>query len=183
MGPHFFKCGNVRSLYSAIKTPRCFNGAALFQVRKHFQNIASDASDASFNGAALFQVRKHPVQALDHLCGILASMGPHFFKCGNNWVNADFFYGLQASMGPHFFKCGNKRLAVGLAKTRSRFNGAALFQVRKPSPVDDMITAEEKLQWGRTFSSAETRMRRTAEVAEKLASMGPHFFKCGNSIG
>ena len=59
-------------------------------------------------------------------------------------------------MGPHFFKCGN----------------AASFQ-----PLIPLIA---ELQWGRTFSSAETLAEFNKLRHEIEASMGPHFFKCGN---
>ena len=34
MGPHFFKCGKQRNQKRLITKKICFNGAALFQVRK-----------------------------------------------------------------------------------------------------------------------------------------------------
>ena len=83
MGPHFFKCGkssahryfpagNVRlqwgrTFSSAEREPvanlssvtaSCFNGAALFQVRKEMCQNNWQTSGTRFNGAALFQVRK-----------------------------------------------------------------------------------------------------------------------------
>ena len=39
--------------------------------------------DPSFNGAALFQVRKRGAERLGFWRSAIASMGPHFFKCGN----------------------------------------------------------------------------------------------------
>ena len=83
MGPHFFKCGKSSLHGLADELRRCFNGAALFQVRKiggirkkgnmktiasmgphffkcgkSFSKTLSTSFDPSFNGAALFQVRK-----------------------------------------------------------------------------------------------------------------------------
>ena len=83
-------------------------------------------------------------------------------------------------MGPHFFKCGKARVPTA--------NGAN----------------NRRLQWGRTFSSAESignlqllcrncnvfngaalfQVRKGGEEANhqtvgKASSMGPHFFKCG----
>ncbi len=37
-----------------------------------------------------------------------------------------------------------------------------------------------ELQWGRTFSSAEVLRFRLQADADVAASMGPHFFKCGS---
>ena len=85
-----------------------------------------------------------------------ASMGPHFFKCGNWKCIPGTSPRYSASMGPHFFKCGN--ISEQLAKRRA-------------------ILA---LQWGRTFSSAETNGMLQRKKPIDVASMGPHFFKCGN---
>ena len=88
------------------------------------------------------------------------------------------------------------------------FNGAALFQVRKELrffagfyAIDGLqwgrtfssaesfagrwktIVKWSKLQWGRTFSSAERSPFTKAAVADLPASMGPHFFKCGKVDG
>ncbi len=129
-----------------------FNGAALFQVRKSFSRSYLPRGIIRFNGAALFQVRKFPL--LRYVPGRgLASMGPHFFKCG--------------SAGSQL--CGRSILGS--------FNGAALFQVRKFAPLS-AVTSFTELQWGRTFSSAEVAQEKKRFASE--ASMGPHFFKCGS---
>ena len=113
----------------------------------------------------------------------LASMGPHFFKCGKGcraprlpqkpgalqwgrtFSSAERFSCRgrnsvlrRASMGPHFFKCGKSIDQKNKLRVRARFNGAALFQVRKVC-----VTA-------------------TCDKAVTLASMGPHFFKCGKNV-
>ena len=82
MGPHFFKCGKFpyRRIQPLIQ--KCFNGAALFQVRKAEVANPSNAVNSRFNGAALFQVRKGANSAMHNFMREIASMGPHFFKCG-----------------------------------------------------------------------------------------------------
>ena len=82
-------------------------------------------------------------------------------------------------MGPHFFKCGKLTLLDLSLILYLRFNGAALFQVRKADDLAMPLTAILELQWGRTFSSAESRSRMHQDNQTKIASMGPHFFKCG----
>ena len=182
MGPHFFKCGNSAVFELFGRKRRSFNGAALFQVRKYLVDDITPAPEpwllqwgrtfssaeicglirraichlSCFNGAALFQVRKLPSRSPHQVAVTRASMGPHFFKCGNSpvWVYQD--PPRAASMGPHFFKCGNpapslhryhRTLSLQWGRTFSsaeipnahvfvceyglRFNGAALFQVRK----------------------------------------------------
>ena len=61
----------------------------------------------------------------------------------------------------------------------TRFNGAALFQVRKDSHFALPVQHHNPLQWGRTFSSAESNTNQQQEDEFYSASMGPHFFKCG----
>ena len=83
MGPHFFKCGNLKTEDSVGKHHLGFNGAALFQVRKFETTISAIVQESR------------------------ASMGPHFFKCGNEEIARKKKEKRLASMGPHFFKCGN----------------------------------------------------------------------------
>ena len=107
MGPHFFKCGKADIETGLSCELQCFNGAALFQVRK-----------VPFGLSNAYKSR-------------IASMGPHFFKCGKlHEANIHETHHL-ASMGPHFFKCGKPNLVLKTMKKMSSFNGAALFQVRK----------------------------------------------------
>ena len=107
MGPHFFKCGNRKIMQIKNTNFFGFNGAALFQVRKLASPIAAALEIARFNGAALFQVRK-PLRRSRN-------------RSFSGW----------ASMGPHFFKCGNKDCQTSKDYSQTGFNGAALFQVRK----------------------------------------------------
>ena len=86
-------------------------------------------------------------------------------------------------MGPHFFKCGNKVEAAGDNQEALNFNGAALFQVRKCLLDWIHFQSHAQLQWGRTFSSAEIINREEIQRILASTSMGPHFFKCGNSSG
>ena len=84
MGPHSFKCGSVKRTESPTSTSFCFNGAALFQVRKFI----------------CFQAQKKKPTG--------ASMGPHSFKCGSFSYLTLFSVSYRlASMGPHSFKCGS----------------------------------------------------------------------------
>ncbi len=69
-------------------------------------------------------------------------------------------------MGPHSFKCGKTPHSLYPSKSKRRFNGAALFQVRKVSPTRFRFTPAV------CFNGAAL-----AECG--MASMGPHSFKCG----
>ena len=133
MGPHSFKCGSVNSIYSRWSPHICFNGAALFQVRKS-ENWAPTVS---------------------------ATVGLQWGRTLSSAEvsNSNFLLisSILASMGPHSFKCGSDRGGLKGQENLPRFNGAALFQVRKS--VDDRIVVD--------FAAP--------------ASMGPHSFKCGSS--
>ena len=133
MGPHFFKCGKSCDSGKWRSARPCFNGAALFQVRKGEPIGAFEFHPLGFNGAALFQVRKDTERIEKSHGKRNASMGPHFFKCGKRrgfeHVSA---CARRASMGPHFFKCGKD----------------------SQSAAKDWFGT--LLQWGRTFSSAES---------------------------
>ena len=160
MGPHSFKCGKRLMILARLLNCRGFNGAALFQVRKVL-------------------ARKIFLSAK-----VSASMGPHSFKCGKlrirpracarfpslQWgrtlSSAESFvwlaglrFCLRASMGPHSFKCGKAAHLILPHSPPIRFNGAALFQVRK-----DLATLQGYLE-------------------DVVASMGPHSFKCGKQFG
>ena len=134
-------------------------------------------------------------------------MGPHSFKCGSSvramlesnpnelqWgrtlssaeVENGFTrnYGrLVASMGPHSFKCGSNGRRKNETTEQIRFNGAALFQVRKYAFASECVCACRRLQWGRTLSSAEVSAQVEVIGFASAASMGPHSFKCGSLKG
>ena len=111
----------------------------------------------SFNGAALFQVRKEGNYGRRQKEHRLASMGPHFFKCGK----------------PRSWR---KRKANGAALQWGRtFSSAESRHQAAFSPRRGL------LQWGRTFSSAESPKKKGNMTVTIIASMGPHFFKCGKS--
>ena len=134
----------------------CFNGAALFQVRKFPPNAAN------FPAINLLQwgrtLSSAEVQAAVGGCRRLspASMGPHSFKCGSSAVLFLSRNGVHASMGPHSFKCGS------------------------PQAVQSSAFRKQSLQWGRTLSSAEVGPPCCVFDQGCVASMGPHSFKCGS---
>ena len=133
----------------------CFNGAALFQVRKAQYIRTPRAREAALQWGRTLSSAESFGAALCFPLNALASMGPHSFKCGKRRLRrqrAGIL--LRASMGPHSFKCGK---LVGAPQRR---RGALL-------------------QWGRTLSSAERLKRRGEEPELSAASMGPHSFKCG----
>ena len=61
-----------------------------------------------------------------------------------------------ASMGPQSFDCG-KSLCAAMRRTdrASRFNGGAVFRLRKATRILRLPLAVAVLQWGRSLSTAE----------------------------
>ena len=209
---------------------RCFNGAALFQVRKGGlpAEFLWDAKELQWGRTFSSAERTSIPDRLGKLKP--ASMGPHFFKCGKTFCfRSTPCQSMQCFNGAALFQV--RKVGVegsGLHKVYKRFNGAALFQVRKERSLYSPTKSLLALQWGRTFSSAESAGRlaytrpafpcfngaalfqvrkdglqkperkrrqsfngaalfqvRKAGGRERLlrerarASMGPHFFKCG----
>ena len=107
-------------------------------------------------------------------------MGPHFFKCGNIHGGELFFLIISASMGPHFFKCGNLSMMSNQPDNFNRFNGAALFQVRKRHHGVFYHRYHCAASMGPHFFKCGNPNRKVEEDEAEGASMGPHFFKCGN---
>ena len=158
MGPHSFKCGKACRLPIIQAASNCFNGAALFQVRKAGYTL--------------------PPNALKKI----ASMGPHSFKCGKPFLLGFLFIMQTCFNGAALFQVRKENRMLILCQLGLSFNGAALFQVRKAacssihwrSLVGASMgphsfkcgkqrfgSSEERriarLQWGRTLSSAESR--------------------------
>ena len=109
MGPHSFKCGSCCRKEVPGRINQCFNGAALFQVRKFFPqyfiffcNLALQwgrtlSSAEVENRRRACAPTSHPLQWGRTLssaevlrefrwkqCVRTASMGPHSFKCGSS---------------------------------------------------------------------------------------------------
>ncbi len=107
-------------------------------------------------------------------------MGPHSFKCGKkspprristgaNWLQ--WGRTLSSAESPPFSAFGR---SIG------RFNGAALFQVRKvevvlasPDAITQASMGPHSFKCGKLCSPENQAPRRRG------ASMGPHSFKCG----
>ena len=206
MGPHSFKCGKSGDSRWMRRSCRCFNGAALFQVRKDEPGNRDGTGQTSASmgphsfkcgksGAFLTTSSKYPwlqwgrtLSSAERYDGYIelettakasmgphsfkcgkvllcsarrlcfcASMGPHSFKCGKGAGKKSEGNRESASMGPHSFKCGKAPVRYAVSLCRTRFNGAALFQVRKASAIAHSGTIAAPLQWGRTLSSAESQ--------------------------
>ena len=110
-------------------------------------------------------------------------MGPHFFKCGKESLPSPFAPTHPRFNGAALFQVRKGEMDKNRRRNCLRFNGAALFQVRKAAFVKldggevfgfngaalfqvrkvtrnwQPVSGSEKLQWGRTFSSAERSHR------------------------
>ncbi len=132
-------------------------GHASSSVERRLSWQRASSSGGRFNGATLLQAwRGHDnSQRIDYPAS--ASMGPRFFKRGEN---------IRASKKP--------------ASGRS-FNGATLLQAWRvyANGVEDAYCDE--LQWGHASSSVESSASAPTQQPTESASMGPRFFKRGET--
>ena len=84
-------------------------------------------------------------------------------------------------MGPHFFKCGKEGDNLLRTSGGDRFNGAALFQVRKGIRRLSPARRIRRFNGAALFQVRKVRRDRWTSFRQSIASMGPHFFKCGKS--
>ena len=182
MGPHSFKCG------------------------KGISCATSSRRKSASMGPHSFKCGKVDWLFYTPLASLFASMGPHSFKCGKarrvlacRRRGAPLQWGRTLSSAESPPKDPSKLEAFELqwgrtlssAESRhpprrkrqagNRFNGAALFQVRKETNSAFGSDKEAMLQWGRTLSSAESALYVLPLLIDADASMGPHSFKCGKS--
>ena len=108
-----------------------------------------------------------------------ASMGPHFFKCGKKSGRDNSRPPTRASMGPHFFKCGKVWISLPSSLYPSMLQWGRTFSSAESVESRMCQSVGVSLQWGRTFSSAERALPIVVHARCWGASMGPHFFKCG----
>ena len=180
-----------------------FNGAALFQVRKTIQFILGAPSAPYFNGAALFQVRKtssisdsrarnHALQwgrtfsSAEKTIRVKIIEDAPFLQWGRTFSSAEksitsstSLPGTRPSMGPHFFKCGKRNQQHFFRPRPLHLQWGRTFSSAEKCGARDARGRGFLLQWGRTFSSAEKESEAQEHCYHPIASMGPHFFKCG----
>ena len=181
MGPHFFKCGKsfVESFPDLLKA--CFNGAALFQVRKTVILSCLSLCLFSFNGAALFQVRKNSGFEQFGVDGSRFN-GAALFQVRKNHLPglARLFY-LKLQWGRTFSSAETTFTAPSMERSASSFNGAALFQVRKHVSTELLDEPFDEASMGPHFFKCGNSTFMKYRLRNAFASMGPHFFKCGNT--
>ena len=110
-----------------------------------------------------------------------ASMGPQLYRCGNLSSSIRACRSWIASMGPQLYRCGNQKRNRLPEQSLFCFNGAATLSLRKLTMGDIDRTMYALLQWGRNFIVAEMYMKMMDVFAQKVASMGPQLYRCGNS--
>ena len=176
MGPQSFNCGNHSWFYPRVRCGQacqCFNGAAVFQLRKQvsdFWGTAELARWLSFNGAAVFQLRK-PTQWL-----------PWRHRSARQCFNGAAVFQLR-KLFPELDAVGFKSQSSLL--TIAGFNGAAVFQLRKPTNCAAILLSGDTIA-GRFNGAAVFQLRKRAERSCRMAcltraSMGPQSFNCGNA--
>ncbi len=82
-------------------------------------------------------------------------------------------------MGPHSFKCGKINNDALEQEINGRFNGAALFQVRKEDLSKFFLLRSFGFNGAALFQVRKAPEPTAKRADEATASMGPHSFKCG----
>ena len=134
MGPQLCSCGNGSILETLTDLEGLASmGPQLCSCGNSFPLLSYSSRPNSFNGAATLQLRKPAVGKQNSLR-------------------------VYASMGPQLCSCGNRSPGGTPARTPRRFNGAATLQLRKQVYPTVDANLDSKLQWGRNFAVAETRI-------------------------
>ena len=115
----------------AVSQKASFNGAALFQVRKEPTIFHSPGRRGRFNGAALFQVRKVPPSGLPRRFSKRLQWGRTFSSAESEEWRQCSPTGLGLQWGRTFSSAERITSQSQSQNHQNRFNGAALFQVRK----------------------------------------------------
>ena len=107
MGPHFFKCGKRIETREFPPGSSGFNGAALFQVRKDFSETTIIPTFLQLQWGRTFSSAE---------------------RNSNDPTNED---ALRLQWGRTFSSAESSVFEFSVRTSEPRFNGAALFQVRK----------------------------------------------------
>ncbi len=102
-------------------------------------------------------------------------MGPPFLNGGNRCRVCGEPWDMDPSMGPPFLNGGNLLGRREPAPGWVPFNGAAVSQRRKPRHPALRFPFRRLLQWGRRFSTAETRAPLFSDVVRQHLQWGRRF--------
>ena len=181
MGPHFFKCGNSIAFGYSTSPPQCFNGAALFQVRKLTNRSIQRLTAPLLQWGRTFSSAEIAVSM--ERCqwsGVL--------QWGRTFSSAEIKVMRRIKNEDGLLQWGrtfsSAEIGKGKAKERQRksLQWGRTFSSAEIRVRLSVLWRRKWLQWGRTFSSAEIPRQTLRYKPATKASMGPHFFKCGNSI-
>ena len=160
MGPTSFNVGDLQATVRATRQrQRASMGPTSFNVGDEPRQLQQIGGAVCFNGADVFQ-RRRPVRrgcfrvwpwvasmgptsfnVGDSLCDCpeaitdMASMGPTSFNVGDHEIQTDCRMRSHASMGPTSFNVGDLRWRCAASMGAGCFNGADVFQRRRPAGV------------------------------------------------
>ena len=135
MGPQSFDCGNSDVRSTDCSHPECFNGAAVFRLRKleNCDAIVVRGNYASMGPQSCDCGNRRKLSSTSDVES--ASMGPQSFDCGNLAGSQRQASRATASMGPQSCDCGNLEPKLRFTGRVRRFNGAAVLRLRKQLPL------------------------------------------------
>ena len=156
---------------------RGFNGAAAFQPRKLFySSYKPRPRHDCFNGAAAFQPRKrHPSANSWHSGTLELQWGRGFSAAETRSIAESWSHSFRRFNGAAAFQPRKLPSPPSSCQSLRGFNGAAAFQPRKLGATAVHPCLQNRLQWGRGFSAAETNYRVGVAVQNALLQWGRGF--------
>ena len=151
MGPQLYRCGNIASLPLYREPRECFNGAATLSLRK-------------------LNLGRNGIFAVAEL-----QWGRNFIVAETTRNSAMAVAGVVASMGPQLYRCGNVIPMTEYYDRNKRFNGAATLSLRKHAEGVLLGKRYDELQWGRNFIVAETSLRCSDQLPSLSLQWGRNF--------
>ena len=182
------------------------NGATTLSLRKFFALIGPFCYNLSFNGAATLSLRKQRQCVKVRAKVNVASMGPQLYRCGNARSSGSLSTGMSwLQWGRNFIVAETEDIEQMKLQILQSFNGAATLSLRKHDmAADDKTKAAasmgpqlyrcgntgsayprgttSKLQWGRNFIVAETRLALCCCICKAGLQWGRNFIVAETSI-
>ncbi len=158
MGPHSFKCGKKELGWVASSRHQLLQwGRTLSSAESRVGRLSCGAQARRLQWGRTLSSAERAPRVILRLMSYEASMGPHSFKCGKRqtWMQPHSLPLAMLQWGRTLSSAERKIVSPMSPFADTRFNGAALFQVRKVATRRSIAAGRRRLQWGRTLSSAE----------------------------
>ena len=206
MGPQLYRCGNIVTWLTSSSMGTVLQWGRNFIVAEtRHRSLDALRGDPRFNGAATLSLRKHVLGAGGVEQGILASMGPQLYRCGNlmssgcprcrpacfngaatlslRKLDVIWMPAMSASMlqwGRNFIVAETRHRSLDALRGDPRFNGAATLSLRKLDVIWMPAMSASMLQWAATLSLRKPCQDRGSRTGTQMLQWGPQLYRCGN---